>query len=1339
MSTAPDGLSERERRLQEILVACLEEIEAGRSPDRDEVLARHPEFAAELTQFFADREQLERVAAPLRPPPPAGTSLRYFGDYELVEEIARGGMGVVYKARQVSLNRIVAVKMILAGHLASPADVQRFHAEAEAVANIDHPNLVPVYEVGEHDGQHYFSMKLIEGPSLARVVPQLAGDPRAAARLLVKVARAVHHAHQRGVLHRDLKPANVLLSISDAAQKRSGEQRFSEASLNEMEPYVTDFGLAKRSTQDTALTRTGAVLGTPAYMAPEQAEGRKDLTTAADVYALGAILYECLTGRPPFRGDTAFDILVQVVEKEPERPRSLNLHLNRDLETICLKCLRKEPAGRYPSAADLADDLERWLSGEPIQARPVGKLERAVKWARKRPALAALAATVLLATAALFVGGMIFSAKLRIAANEIAVQKEIAGQQIFEAEQRLAQARETQARTEYARDLDQAHREWQSGYPGRAEDLLDRHLTSPLRGWEWYYLKRLCHQERMTVPGALTVAWSPDGRLLATPAPGAQLIPGHVLPGAWRDVQLRDAATGRLVRTLPAVDAQRDPTLPPLRGEQVVGLTFSANGSRLLVRRSLGQGGRLEVWDLASARRVSSFDEKELGVESPVLLAPDGQQVACACGLFVRLRDAATGKEIKTLRGNFQPPAWSKGLSVLAFSRDGRQLAATDGGNAVSLWNIESGKVVTTLQGPGRKILALAFSADGKFLHGADDSETIFIWLPPRTDPVGAVVRSPWSVPVHRAAFSQDGTRVVSIAANRELRVWSLDDVRPAVIRGFDENVQGFGLSPDGSRLAALTGSGPIKVWDVRMPQLDSSPYIGAWTVERATGPDGSQVAVGIVFGTRQTAKDPYRSEVQLRDAATGRVLRVLERSERHLTLPTPVWCKRVAFSPDGKRLAVVDAFSTSAFTFGVNGIAEPARVRVLEVASGRELFSLQRAGEQALFSPDGRWLVTLPDPRPEGQKFDRLLRFWDARTGAALFTQRPANANEMTFSADGRSFLLLGGNVTVFAVKREGLERLRRLDQPAQRWALSPDGRYLATSHWQGNVMLLDLHQGRRIRHIRQNRRNSSASTRHYLTFSPDGRRLVYATDSDEIRVHDVVGGQDLLVLTDFSHAVERLSFGHDGTRLLAESSDRRHSWDGTPLDESAMVDRAARAYLFSLGERVALKEAILERLREAKDLSELVRRRALRLAEGIVDDAWWLNDVAWRAVFSRPTDAAGYALAVRQAEAACRMEPNSAAYRNTLGALLYRAGCYEQARRELLHALELHEAAKSEDTWYDLVFLTLVCQRLGRTEDARAYLDRLHKVPSERFKESGQEWEYRELLREAERLLGK
>jgi tRNA A-37 threonylcarbamoyl transferase component Bud32 len=372
--------------LDAVIAAYMLAVEAGDVPNRQELLDRFPAHADALRAFFTDLDRMDRVASPLRLADGLDATwaveatghtdlptVRYFGDYELIEEIARGGMGVVYKARQLSLNRIVALKMILRGTFAAEKDVARFRAEAESAANLDHPHIVPIYEVGEHEDQQYFSMKFVEGTSLAK-------HPRGAARAevvgLVDVARAVHHAHQRGVLHRDLKPSNVLV---DSRGTR----------------YVTDFGLAKRlADANSSFTETGQVLGTPKYMAPEQAAGRKDLTVAADVYSLGVILYERLTGQTPFTGDNVLTLLRQARESEPPRPSTIRPGLDRDLETVVLKCLEKEPGRRYPSAEALADDLSRWLRGEPIQARPVGQAERLALWCRRNPVVSSLTSAV---------------------------------------------------------------------------------------------------------------------------------------------------------------------------------------------------------------------------------------------------------------------------------------------------------------------------------------------------------------------------------------------------------------------------------------------------------------------------------------------------------------------------------------------------------------------------------------------------------------------------------------------------------------------------------------------------------------------------------------------------------------------------------------------------------------------------------------------------------------------------------------------------------------------------------------------------------------------------------
>jgi hypothetical protein len=361
--------SDQDALLAQLLVTLTEQVNRGEPVPLDAVCREHPQVATELRQLWgavlladaagshapplaeldssidpAARESNGRGVAPLMLP-------CRFGDYELLEEIGRGGMGVVYRARQLGLNREVAIKMILRGSLASSVDVERFQAEAEAAARLDHPSIVPVYDVGQHEGRPYFCMKYLPGETLAQRLMQGPLAAREAALLLKQVARAIQVAHEHGILHRDLKPSNILLD-------------------DNLQPHVTDFGLAKRQSDRAALTKTGAVLGTPAYMAPEQAAGaRGEVGPASDVYSLGCILYHMLTGRPPFQAETPVDTLLMVLEQDPVPPRALHPKVDRDLEMIALRCLQKPADLRYPTAAALADDLEAYLSDEPISAR----------------------------------------------------------------------------------------------------------------------------------------------------------------------------------------------------------------------------------------------------------------------------------------------------------------------------------------------------------------------------------------------------------------------------------------------------------------------------------------------------------------------------------------------------------------------------------------------------------------------------------------------------------------------------------------------------------------------------------------------------------------------------------------------------------------------------------------------------------------------------------------------------------------------------------------------------------------------------------------------------------
>jgi len=518
-------------------------------------------------------------AYPAQPEAPSPTRVRYFGDYEIVREIARGGMGVVFQARQVSLNRPVALKMILAGQLANDTDVRRFYTEAEAAAHLDHPGIVPIFEVGQHEGQHYFSMGFVEGQSLAQKIAGGPLPPLEAAALMVKVAEAIEYAHQRRVIHRDLKPANILLD-------QSGN------------PRVTDFGLAKKLEGDSGLTGSGQIMGTPSYMPPEQAGGKRgEVGPAADVYALGATLYALITGRPPFQASTAMDTVLQVISDEPVPPRRLNASVPLDLETICLKCLEKEPGKRYVSAAALGEDLRRYLAGEPILARPVGRAERTWRWCRRNPAVASLAAGVVLA---LVLGTAVASffavrasrnaaearANLVLANLETKRANEAAGKATEEAHradreaQRAREEKQLSDRRLYVAEMNLAGQ----AYRRSNMKLVRQHLEAQRpkrpdqpdpRGFEWYYLDRLREADLRTLrgpeKGGLRVRFSPDGRTLAYVSEKAV-------------IKIWDVTTKQDLLTL---DGRRG---------LLNGLAFSPDGRQIA---AAGQDGDVQIWDAA--------------------------------------------------------------------------------------------------------------------------------------------------------------------------------------------------------------------------------------------------------------------------------------------------------------------------------------------------------------------------------------------------------------------------------------------------------------------------------------------------------------------------------------------------------------------------------------------------------------------------------------------------------------------------------------------------------------------------------------------------------------------
>jgi serine/threonine protein kinase/WD40 repeat protein len=699
--------SDREQRWQEVLVACIEAAQAGQDLDPEAWVQRYPEFAAELAEFFAGRARFERMAEPLRAPSPAapahvadaptvapaesthsgsgpGTTVRYFGDYELLEEIARGGMGVVYRARQVKLNRLVAVKMILAGQLAGTAEVARFHAEAKAAANLQHPHIVAIHEVGEHEGQHYFSMDYVEGKSLADIVHENPLPARQAARYVQLIAGAIHYAHQHGTLHRDLKPSNVLIDTND-------------------QPRVTDFGLAKRMEADSRLTGTGQVLGTPSYMPPEQAAAdRGQMGPASDVYALGAVLYELVTGRPPFRAETPLDTLLQVLDTEPVPPRLLNPKVDRDLETICLKCLQKEPRRRYASAQDLADDLNRYLKGQPIQARPVGSTQRLWRWCRRNPVIASLAATVALSVIAGISASTYFGLQAAARAREVGANAQEALREKDRADQEAEQAQDMLVRSLY----EQAQALRRSSQPGRRDKGLNLLKEA----------EKLRSRARKT---ELPPAQGPVGSLGLSAK----------LPTKW---ELRNEAAALLlaqdVRLAREMNLQTNPVLHALSPDGRLAAWYELDPKE--------RKAAVQVVDLTAGGKSARWELDK--PEGPLSISPDNKLMAFSTGvspdLDIEFRDLWEGKAVKVIdwpkdkdSETGLPPFGNK----LVFSPDGRYLAGVKTDSVqfeYVLWNLKTGQGKILSRQKKTAGAWVLFSTSGKLLAYPSGEKTITLW-----------------------------------------------------------------------------------------------------------------------------------------------------------------------------------------------------------------------------------------------------------------------------------------------------------------------------------------------------------------------------------------------------------------------------------------------------------------------------------------------------------------------------------------------------------------------------------------------------------------------------------
>jgi WD40 repeat protein/serine/threonine protein kinase len=1122
----PDLSSDREAVLELIYHEVLLREGSGERPGLEEYLDRFPHLADDLrVQFEVHGVLSTRQPGQTQGGRPGEDEPPNLDAYEVREKLGHGGVGVVYRAWHKALKRPVALKVLRDWTDADEEGLKRFRAEAEAVARVQHPNVVQIYEVGEHKGCVYLALELVEGGSLEQHLAGQPQPPAGSAALIETLARAMHHVHGRGIVHCDLKPANILLQKDErgrthpkdeGGRMKDEKKQSSDSSFilhpSSFLPKITDFGFARRVDEEMA-GRSGRILGTLLYLAPEQAGGpTRAIGPAADVYALGAILYECLTGRPPFLGENVIELLRQVQLHEPVPPRRLQPNVPRDLETICLKCLAKEPGRRYATAEALANDLRRFQEGRPILARPASIPERTWRWCRRNPLPAALAG---LLTAAILLGFGGVTAALFEARQERDDKEEARNEAATRANELALKNDELEAALGRANFL-LARRAWEEGDVARAEESLEG-IPPRLRFFEWRLLRGLCRLQESSWPshqnGGLRVAISPDGSRVASVGYDNRLI-------------VRDGKTGQVLH---------EQTLNKDNGFFLAtALVFSPDNRRLA---TAGYDKVVTLWG-PDAEKIETTRSGFAGPILAVAYRDDGKKVLTLCERGLQNQPLGTNEPLPNIDLIEWDARTGKGLTTRPVPRavagpqgvlspDGRWAALVSLATAelnpgvVWVWDTVTGGTLKKLEGHVGRIHALAFSRDGGLLASAADDKTVRLWNTLQGREL-QTLRGHADL-VLALAFSPDGSLLASAGKDRLIKIW---DVRTgkeiSTLRGHVGTIWGLAFRPDDQRLLSIGDEGTVLTWgNLHSPGIKTYQNVKGMVLGMDLSHDGTLLASA-----------HGRGGLRFMDLARGREMKWLPGTFSH-----------VSFSPDAKR------FAAAAWPWMGN---EAEGAGVWEVATGKEVLSLPGVTAPITFSPDGNLLAGVAKDKEADYSVVLIL---DAATGEVRqrLTGTGGPITGLAFAARGNRLAACSRDTAKVWDVSSGQE-IRTLDTAkaaTQTLALSPDGRRLATAGGSEPIVRVwDVDNGTLVLTLKGHR-----DTVWMAAFSPDGRRLATVSADRTARFWDAATGQLLLTLPGPSLPLRAVVFSGDGNHLAAggglpSTLGEVVVWDGKPIE---------------------------------------------------------------------------------------------------------------------------------------------------------------------------------------------